>query len=54
MAKNQIHCAVEECVHNKSMRCAATSIRVRSRSGSNGAHSSEDTNCETFKPRKSL
>lgn len=46
-----IHCSVEECVHNKNMRCAAKSIRVRSRNGSSNPHSSEDTNCETFKPR---
>jgi len=46
-----IHCGVEECVHNKNMHCAAASIRVRSRSDTNRAHTSEDTNCETFKPR---
>jgi len=46
-----IHCGVEECVHNKNMRCSAKSIRVRSRSGSGSAHSSEDTSCESFKPR---
>lgn len=51
MAKLQIHCAVEECVHNNNMRCAASTIRVRSRSTA-GAHSSEDTSCETFKPRR--
>lgn len=46
-----IHCGVEECVHNKNMRCSASSIRVRSRTDTGSPHSSEDTNCETFKPR---
>lgn len=50
MANLQIHCSVEECVHNNNMRCTADTIRVRSRSNA-GAFSSEDTHCETFKPR---
>ncbi|MDQ7793564.1 MAG: DUF1540 domain-containing protein [bacterium] len=47
-----IHCGVEECVHNQQRRCVADSIRVRSRAvtGGNCKHS-EDTCCETFKPR---
>lgn len=48
-----IHCGVEECVHNKERRCAAESIRVRSRvETAGGCRHSDDTCCESFKPRQ--
>jgi hypothetical protein len=51
MTSINIHCAVEECSYNRSTHCTAPTIRIRSRSGVTNPHSSEDTNCETFKPR---
>lgn len=47
-----IHCGVEECTHNQDRKCLADTIRVRSRATAGGhARHSEDTCCETFKPR---
>lgn len=45
-----IKCAVEECVYQENAACNAPSIEVRS-SRSRRAAASDDTCCETFKPR---
>ena len=45
-----IACHVEECHFNKSKKCHADSIQVRS-SGDLSVKTSDGTACETFKPR---
>lgn len=45
-----IKCAVEECMYQENTVCNAPSIEVRTSRGRRAA-ASDDTCCETFKPR---
>ncbi|TDA69933.1 MAG: DUF1540 domain-containing protein [Clostridia bacterium] len=45
-----IKCAVEECMYQDNTECNAPAIEVRSSRGRRAA-ASDDTCCETFKPR---
>ncbi|MBC9785592.1 DUF1540 domain-containing protein [Heliobacillus mobilis] len=46
----EIHCQVEECVHNASKMCKASAINVKSR-GTQRPKTTDETACETFKSR---
>jgi len=46
-------CMCEECHHNKSHKCCAEEVEIRS-TGDNKVESSAGTCCSTFKPKASM
>lgn len=46
----QIKCSVTECEYNENIECDAPMIQV-DRNHTSSASNSEETKCETFKPR---
>jgi hypothetical protein len=47
----EIKCTVTECEYNQNIKCDAPMIQVE-RSHSSTAKSSDETKCETFKPKR--
>lgn len=45
-------CGIEECMHNQNMNCHADGIEVKSSVKDRKASMSENTCCDTFKPKK--
>jgi len=45
-----IKCTVTECAYNSNVMCDAPMIQVN-RSGAENSKTSEETQCDTFKPR---
>ncbi|SMB92648.1 protein of unknown function [Desulfonispora thiosulfatigenes DSM 11270] len=54
MKCDNIRCKVGECAYNKSGMCNAESIEVVSASQNMSVSTSDDTVCQTFKPKNSL
>lgn len=48
---SKIKCSVKECIYHKGEECRASSIHVRPVRSNFMISSSDDTACETFKPR---
>ncbi|HBC92897.1 MAG TPA: DUF1540 domain-containing protein [Pelotomaculum sp.] len=48
-----INCRIEECHHNDTGKCLADNIEVRSSIDNKICNISENTCCETFKPKMS-
>ncbi|HOL18510.1 MAG TPA: DUF1540 domain-containing protein [Bacillota bacterium] len=46
----EIKCSVTECEYNQNVKCDAPMIQVE-RNHTSAASNSEETKCETFKPR---
>ncbi|NLM22169.1 MAG: DUF1540 domain-containing protein [Peptococcaceae bacterium] len=46
-----IKCTVQECHYNKDVMCDAPMIQIN-HSGVRRANGSEETQCDTFKPKK--
>ncbi|GBF32998.1 hypothetical protein DCCM_2095 [Desulfocucumis palustris] len=47
---NKIKCTVTECQYNSAVECGAPMIQVE-RNNSGSASNSDQTKCETFKPK---
>lgn len=47
---DKIKCTVTECQYNSSVECVAPMIQVE-RNRSSNANNSDQTKCETFKPK---
>ncbi len=47
----EIKCTVTECDYNKSVECHAPMIQVN-RNNTSAANNSDQTKCETFKPKQ--
>ena len=47
---NSIKCSVSECHYNKNYMCDAPMIQVN-HSGASNSQTSEETQCDTFKPK---
>jgi len=45
-------CGIEECMHNNAMECHADGIEVKSSTMDRKVNMSENTCCDTFKPKK--
>lgn len=50
----RIKCAVDQCVYQEGSECKASSIQVRPTAADLMISVSDDTACETFKPRNSM
>lgn len=49
---NDIKCTVKECEYNKEYLCYAPLIQVDRNQGMQMSSSSQETQCQTFKPKK--
>ena len=50
----RIKCGVDGCIYQEGTECRASSIQVKPSAMDNLTSISDDTACETFKPRSSM
>lgn len=47
--KMKVRCGVDECKYNKEHMCHANTLEINPMSNSNETHTSDETQCTTFK-----